>query len=312
MEENKQFNFNKIQNLKCGENVHQDAGLYDSNKKLDYEMLAGNLTYNNIIDSTVALEIISEFFDVAGIVVAHNANPACVALANNLNGALDKILDSDPMCPFDSTIALSQAVSIDLAKRLAELKIKVILAPAFEQGAIDELKKIPNLKIVQIKTPLQEISTLVEEEIKITPFGTLIQERDKKDLDVATFKVITDKKPIQEELEDMIFAYKIAKHAKSASAIVAKGLRTIGICAGQTNYSTAIETAIARVCDSPKDAIVAIDGAINMQDSVQIMAQNRLSGLIETAGSIKDNEIINCANKLNIAIVSTGIKHIKH
>ena len=312
MEETKTYNLNKIQNLKCGENVHQEASLYNINKRLNYEMLSGNLTYNNILDSSCALDIISEFFDVAGIVVVKHANPASVALANNLGGALEKILDSDPLAPFDSTIALSQAISIDLARKLIELKLKVILAPAFEEGAIEILKKVPNIKIVKINTPLQEIPTIIEEEIKITPFGTLIQSKDKKDLDVETFKVVTSKKPSQEELEDMIFAYKIAKHAKSTCAVVAKGLRTLGICAGQSDYINAIESAISRVCDSPKDSIIAIDGTINIIDNIQIMAQNRLSGLIQAGGSIKDKEIVEYADKYEIAIVSTNIKHIKH
>ena len=140
----------------------------------------------------------------------------------------------------------------------------------------------------------------------------LIQQKDNKDLDVKTFKVTTKTKPEQAQVEDMIFAYKIATHAKSACAVVVKDLRTIGICCSQDNEINALEFALAKVCDSTKDSIVAFDGAIESIEDIQIMAQNRVIGAIATGGSLKDNEINELADKMNISLISTGIRHFKH
>ena len=136
--------------------------------------------------------------------------------------------------------------------------------------------------------------------------------KDNKDLDVKTFKVITKKKPEQRELEDMIFAFKVVKHVKSNGIVVAKDLRTIGICGGQTNRVGAVEIARHRVCDSTKEAVVASDGFFPAIDNIQIMAQNRVSAVIQPAGSIKDNEVIEAADKFGISMISTGIRHFKH
>ena len=114
------------------------------------------------------------------------------------------------------------------------------------------------------------------------------------------------------EVEDMIFANKIAKHTKSSCVVVVKDLRTIGICSGQTSEVSALEVALSRVCDSTKDAVVAYDNTINTIDNIQIMAQNRISAVIQSGGSLKDKEIIEQADKFNISMITTNISHIKH
>jgi phosphoribosylaminoimidazolecarboxamide formyltransferase/IMP cyclohydrolase len=190
--------------------------------------------------------------------------------------------------------------------------LEVVIAPSFDFEALAELKKKKNLRIIQMNTPFAEILKFQDEEIKLTPFGALIQQKDNKDLDVKTFKVITKKKPEQRELEDMIFAFKVVKHVKSNGIVVAKDLRTIGICGGQTNRVGAVEVALNRVCDSTKDAVVASDGFFPAIDNIQIMAQNRVSAVIQPAGSIKDNEVIEAADKFGISMISTGIRHFKH
>lgn len=313
MEDNKTYNFNKIQNFKCGENVHQEANLYSFNKQIDFEIINGNLlTYNNILDATCGLEIAAEFFDVAACVISHHANPSAVALANTIENAFDKVLDADTLCVFDSVITFTREINENLAKKLSQMKLKVLIAPSFSSGAIEILKGVKNLKLVKINTPLQEIPTYYQEEIKITPFGALIQQKDTKELDVETFKVATKKKPEQGEVEDMIFASKIAKHAKSSAIVIAKDLRTLAICAGQSNSINALEVAINRVCDSTKNSVVAFDGAIKSIEDIQLIAQNRISGVIQSGGTSKDSEVIALADKLEVSIITTGIKHIKH
>lgn len=309
----KTYNFNKIQNLKFGENSHQEASLYSADKELDWVLLNGSeILFEDFLNATLALEISAEFYDVNAITVVKHQTPVVVALANNLENALNKALDSDPISPLGATIAFTKEVDSKLATALCEIPINLIIAPSFEENALEQFKKIKTIKLIKINTPLKEVLSFNQEEIKQTPFGTLIQEKNTKDLDVKTFKVITKKKPTQQELEDMIFAYKIAKHSKSCAAVVAKDLRTIGICTSEPNYDSAVEIALNKVCDSPKDSIVALDGVLSSKAAIQIMAQNRAISLIQSAGSLKDDEIIKYADTYGISVISTGITHYKH
>ena len=311
--ENKTYNFTKLQNLKYGENPHQEASLYRYNKEIDWELLSGGaLSYNNILDMTTALEIISEFFDVSATVIVKHANPCAVALANDIQQAWAKAIDSDIIGIFNSVVAFTRGIDLEFAKLLSSIGLNMIVAPKFSGDAIEELKKIKNLKVVQINTPLKDVSNFVEEEIKLTPFGALIQQRDAKDFDVNTFKVMTKTKPEQKTVEDMIFAFKVAKHAKSNAIVTAKDLRTIGISTGQTTRVGSVEIALSKICDSAKDAVIASDGAITTTDNIQIAAQNRIIGIIQPMGTSKDSEIIKAADKFSISMVSTGIRHFKH
>ena len=309
----KSYTFEKIKDLKYGENPHQKAELYHYGKEIDRILLKGDeLSYNDVLNSTVALEVAVEFFDVAAVIVVHQANPCAVALSKDLSSAWDKILDSDPICPFGSVVAFTKKVDFEFAKKLSILPIKIIIAPDYTSDAVEELKKVQDLKIIKINTPYEEILTFYNEEIKITPFGVLIQEKDKKELTPETFKVVTKKKPVQKEVEDMIFAFKVAKHVKSSAIVVAKDLRTLGVCGGQMNSAKSLEHALQCVCDSPKDSIVASDNTLLTVDNIEIAVQNRVSGIIQPAGSIKDKEVIAAADKYDISMITTGIRHLKH
>ncbi|MBQ8476345.1 bifunctional phosphoribosylaminoimidazolecarboxamide formyltransferase/IMP cyclohydrolase [bacterium] len=312
-ENQKNYNFKKIKSLRYGENPHQKASLYSYSKELDYEILNGKeLSYNNILDTTSALEIAAEFFDVCACVIVKHTNPCAVALSSNIELAFDKALDSDPISPFGGIVAFTKTVELSLAKKLSAMFLEVIIAPDFAPDALEELKRKKNVRIIKLNTKLESILNFQEEEIKLTPFGALIQEKNNKDLDINTFKVITKKKPEQNELEDMIFAFKVVKHVKSNAIVVAKDLRTLGICGGQTNRVSSVEIALNRVCDSPKGSVLASDGFFPAIDNIQVAAQNRVSAIIQPAGSIKDKDVIECADKLGLSMVATGIRHFKH
>ena len=124
--------------------------------------------------------------------------------------------------------------------------------------------------------------------------------------------MVTKKKPEQQQVEDMIFAFKIVKHTKSNAIVVAKDLRTIGICAGQTNNIDAVGFALQNVCDSPKDSVIAADTCFSAIENIQIAAQNRVGAIIQPCGDVKDKQIIETADKLGLSMISTGISHLKH
>ncbi len=307
------LNFSKVQDLRYGENPHQEAGLFSCAGEIDYDILNGKeLSYNNILDTTAALNIASEFFDVNCCVIVKHTNPCAVALGKTLQEAFLSALDSDPISPFGGIVAFSKEVDGTIAKHLASIFLEVVVAPSFTQDAIEILCSKKNLRVIKLNTPFEMYNSYNSKEVVMTPFGALVQQKNNKSIDAETFKVTTKKKPTQEQIEDMVFAFKVAKHCKSNAIVVAKDLKTLGICAAQTARVFSVEIALNRVCDSPKDAVIASDGFFPAVDNIDIIAQNRIAAIIQPAGSIKDDEVIAACDKYGITMVSTGIRHFKH
>jgi len=279
--------FEKKQELRYGENPHQNAALYSlGSDELNY--------------------------DVNACVIVKHTNPCGAALGATLEDAWDKALDCDPMSAFGGIVAFTKKVDINIAKKMTAMFLEVILAPDYTEEALDELKKKKNLRVIKVNTPLEEYRNLAAKEVKLTPFGALVQSKDDKELDPETFKTVTKEKPTQEMIEDMVFAYKIAKHLKSNAIVIAKDLKTLGICGGQTSRVGSVEIALSRVADGAKDAILASDGFFPATDNITVAAQYRVKGIIQPGGSIKDKDVIELADKLGLCMVTTGIRHFKH
>lgn len=309
----KNYSFEKIQDLRYGENPHQKAGLYQSKSMADYEILWGKeLSYNNILDMTAAVNIVSEFFDVPSVAIVKHLAPCGVALGKDVFEAYQKALDCDPISAFGGIVALSREVDAKTARLLSSIFLEIVVAPDFEEEALDILKEKKNIRIIKLNTSLEDYKKLVNDQVKITPFGTLIQEDDRKELDKATFNVVTKAKPTAEQIEDAIFAWKVAKHAKSNAIVIAKDFKTLAIGQGQTNRVCAMEWALDYACDESKDAVVASDGFFPAIDNIQAAAQGRIALIIQPGGSIKDKEVIAEANKYKLAMITTGIRHFRH
>jgi phosphoribosylaminoimidazolecarboxamide formyltransferase/IMP cyclohydrolase len=313
--EAKKLSFEKMQDLRYGENPHQAAGLYSQigQKQADYEILWGKeLSYNNIIDMTAAVNIVSEFFDVPSVAIVKHTAPCGVALGKNIFDAYTKAFDCDPMSAFGGIIAFSQQVDEKTAKHISSVFVEVVIAPDYDEEALEILQTKKNLRIVKLNTSLEDYKKIMTEEVKITPFGALIQNIDQKELDKETFNVATKKKPTAEQIEDAIFAWKVAKHAKSNAIVVAKDFKTIAIGQGQTSRICSTEWALNFACDESKDAVLASDGFFPAIDNIQTAAQGRIAVIIQPGGSIKDKEVIEAANKYEIAMITTGIRHFRH
>ncbi len=307
------FYLNKIKDLRYGENPHQAAALYDYDKTVDYEFLNGKeFSYNNILDATAALNIAAEFFDVNACVIIKHTNPCGVALGKTLLEAWQKALDCDPLSAFGGIVAFTKPVDLEIAKNLTAMFLEVVIAPDFTDSAVEELKKKKNLRVVKLNTPLEEYMKFTQKEIRLTPFGALLQDKDGKELDPETFKTVTKEKPTQEMVEDMVFAFKVCKHLKSNAIVVAKDLRTIGLCGGQTSRVGSVEIALRRVCDSAKGSVIASDGFFPAIDNIEVAAQERVAGIIQPGGSIKDPDVIKTADKLGLVMITTGIRHFRH
>lgn len=307
------INAKKIKQLRYGENPHQNAYLYNINTNFDYEILNGKeISYNNILDISSALSIVSEFYDVPACTIVKHTIPCGVALGKDIADAYMKAFDCDAISAFGGIIAFSQTVTREIAIHANKMFLEVLVAPAFEDEAISILKQKKNLRLIQINTPLKDYKNLFNKEYKMTPFGLLEQDVDTKELDVNEFKVVTETKPTKEQLEDMIFAFKIAKYTKSNAIVVAKDFKAIAISGGFTSRIDAVEWALNHAIDGTKDAVLASDGFFPAIDNINSAAQGRISAIIQPGGSIKDADVIAQADKLNIAMVTTGIRHFRH
>ncbi len=302
----------KSSDLKYGENPHQKASIYKSDSTIDYEIIQGEeLSYNNITDMAACTSILSEFYDVCACIIVKHNTPCGAALGTSIGDAWIKATDCDPVSMFGGTVGFTQVINENLAKQLSEMVVTTIIAPDYTPKAISLFQKT-NINIIKLNTPLSEYKNYRSDEIKITPFGTLIQESDKGELNTENFKVVTKTKPTQEMVEDMIFAWKIAKHAKSNAIVIAKDFKVIGIGQGQTSRIDSFEVALNKACDGSKEAVAASDGAISEINNIYAAAQGRISAIIQTGGHKKDEEIIKTADKYNIAMITTGIRHFKH
>lgn len=305
-------NLEKIVDFQYGENEHQYASLYKTESMLDYEKLNGaELTYKNILDMSTLVNILSEFYDVNATIMVKNSMPCGVALGKTLPISFTKAFDCNPVSVLGSCIGFSKIIDIETAKLVNVSNFELVLAIGFDKEALEILKKKENLKIIKLNTPLEEVKTIQRDEFKITPFGILVQDKDNKDFNPETFKVVTKTKPTTEQIEDAIFAFKIAKHAKSKAIICAKDFKLISIAQGQTNFADACEWTMNYACDDTKDSVLAYDGKIEIIDGIHVALQGRVALLIQAGGSIRDKEVIKTCDKYELSMITTGVTHYK-
>ncbi|MCR5262140.1 MAG: hypothetical protein K6C94_09950 [Candidatus Gastranaerophilales bacterium] len=301
----------KTDSLAYGENPHQQANLFE-NDMLSYEIIANRqLSYNNFLDINAATALAAEFYDVNATIIARHAMPCAVALGSSLEESYLKATDCDPVSAFGGVAAFTKIIDKKTAKLLSSMFMEVIIAPDFDEEALEMLKE-KNLKLIKINTPLKDYKQFLQKEIMQTPFGILVQDFDNSELMKNTFKVATKKKPTTEMVEDMVFAWKISKHARSNSAIVVKDLKTVGIAQGQANRIEAIDLALDRACENSKDAILATDGFIATTDGILDAAQARIAAIIQPGGSKRDKEIFAAADKNGITMITTGLRQFRN
>ncbi len=303
----------KVKNLRYGENPHQSAAIYKKSSTLQYQVLQGKeISYNNMVDITSAVNIVSEFIDVpAACVIKHN-NPCGAALGSDITEAYLKAHGCDPISAFGGIIGLNEPVTKEIAEHAVQLFLEVIVAPDFSRQALEILSRKKNLRLVKLPFSMAEYKEFQTYSVKDLPFGTLIQSPDAIELSEDNFKITTSCKPTKENVEDMVFAWKVVKHMSSNAIVVVKNLKTVGLGLGQTSRIASMEIALNQACDQTKDAVIASDGFFPAVDNIHAAAQARIGAIIQPGGSIKDEEVIAEAEKYSIAMIMTGIRHFKH
>ena len=314
----------KISNLRYGENPHQQAGLYITHKQegslANAKIFQGKeLSYNNFLDANTAMKCVMEFDDPACVIVKH-VNPCGVATGTDLNHAYHKSFETDPESAFGGVIAFNRTVDNDLARNIIKNQfLEVLIAPDFTQDALNALKEKKNIRVISKKFAKKKPNTSDWNDwtIQAIDGGFLVQEDDyqiieKRDIE---FEVTTDKEPTEEQFSDLIFAWKVCKYIKSNAIIFAKNQQTIGIGAGQMSRVNSAKIAALKAAAAnleTKGSVMASDGFFPFSDSIEMASNNGISCIIQPGGSIKDNEVIEEANKQNIAMVFTHMRHFRH
>jgi len=317
--EAKEIFLEKIQDLRYGENPHQNAALYREKGFLGKDFLTEakklqgkELSFNNFLDLEAALSIVKEFKEPAAVVIKHT-NPTGVALGRNVSEAYKKAYRTDPVSAFGSVVAINRKADRSFAQQIKNRFVEAIIAPDFDKESLKILAKKKNLRLLQLSALNFQLSTKVYDYRRISG-GLLIQGKDNQ-LFKGRLKVVTKRKPTKKEIDDLKFAWAVAKHIKSNAIVLVKNKATIGVGAGQMSRVDSSEIALRKAEKSNltvKGTVAASDAFFPFPDGVELLAKKGVRAIIQPGGSIKDKEVIVAADKNKIAMVFTGIRHFKH
>jgi phosphoribosylaminoimidazolecarboxamide formyltransferase/IMP cyclohydrolase len=306
--------------MRYGENPHQNAGFYKMNDGEGirsfaeiFDKLHGKeLSYNNMLDIAAAAGIIEEFRgEDPSVVIVKHTNPCGVAQAPTLAEAYRRAFSTDTQAPFGGIIAFNRPLDMETATVVNEIFTEILIAPSFEEGVLDMLMKKKDRRLVLQKKALPKGGW----EFKSTPFGMLVQDRDSRIVSRDDLKVVTRRRPTEEELADLMFAWKICKHIKSNTILYVKNRQTFGVGAGQMSRVDSSKIARWKASEVGLDlrgSVVASDAFFPFADGLLAAAEAGVTAVIQPGGSIRDNEVIEAADANNLAMVFTGMRHFKH
>lgn len=306
--------FDKVQDLRYGENPHQRAAFY---KGMNPQYSLANatqlhgkeLSYNNIQDGNAAIEILKDFSDSPAAVGLKHMNPCGVGIGKTINEAWDKAYEADPVSIFGGIVALNRPVDKELAEKLSKIFLEIIIAPAFDADALEILERKKNIRLMVLDTTLEPNNNLKYTNVSD---GLLVQDMDTHQVKAEDLKCVTNRKPTPEEIEQLLFGWKVVKHVKSNAIVLVKDNMTIGVGAGQMNRVGAAKIAIEQAGEKARGSIMASDAFFPMPDTVEEAAKAGVTAIIQPGGSIRDQDSIDACNQYGIAMVTTGVRHFKH
>jgi phosphoribosylaminoimidazolecarboxamide formyltransferase/IMP cyclohydrolase len=306
------LSLDKIMDLRYGENPHQRAALYRMTSEQAFgvagaQILHGKeLSYNNLLDSDAAWNLVLEFDRPAAAVIKHT-NPCGVAQADALVDAYTLARDCDPISAFGSVVALNRPVDADAATEINKTFVEVVLAPDFAGDALVILKQKKNIRLLKVSSnaPI----TLQHRQIG---GGFLVQDKDTYFLRPEELKPVTKRVPTPEELEALLFGWRVVKHVKSNAIVFANASRLLGIGAGQTSRVDAVKWGASKATLPLQGCAMASDAFFPFPDGLLVAADYGVRAVIQPGGSVRDPDVIDAANEHDIAMVFTGIRHFKH
>lgn len=311
--------YEKVQDLRYGENPHQQAAFY-AEPGAALHTIAGavqlhgkELSYNNINDANAALSIVQEFTEPAVVAIKHT-NPCGVGISETIYQAYMKAYEADPVSIFGGIVALNREVDADTAQKMSELFLEIILAPSYSAEALEILQQKKNLRVMTVAmTPQGGIAALGTPRTTLkVQGGLLIQDLDAKTVTEEEVKVVTKRQPTSEEMKQLLFAWKVVKHVKSNAIVLAREDRTVGVGAGQMNRVGAAKIAIEQAGELAQGSVLASDAFFPMADTVQAAVAAGVTAIVQPGGSIKDADSIAAADEAGIAMIFTSVRHFKH
>ena len=315
------------QTLRYGENPHQQAGFYRTAPEragvaTARQLQGKELSYNNINDTDAAYELVAEFDPArtAAVAIIKHANPCGVAEGETLLEAYEKALRCDPVSAFGGIVALNRTLDADAAKKIVEIFTEVIIAPDATEEAIAVVAAKKNLRLLLVgglPDPREKGMTF-----KSVAGGMLVQNRDAAVVDDLDLKVVTKRAPSESELNDLRFAFRVAKHVKSNTIVYVKDRSTVGIGAGQMSRVDSARIAARKAEDATeaaglpelltKDCVVASDAFFPFADGLMAAVEAGAKAVVQPGGSMRDDEVIAAADEAGIAMVFTGVRHFRH
>jgi phosphoribosylaminoimidazolecarboxamide formyltransferase / IMP cyclohydrolase len=313
------LSFRKHLNLRYGENPHQQAAFYTDPRAIgaslarSLQIQGKELSYNNIADSDAALECVRQF-EAAGCVIVKHANPCGAALAATIGEAYARAYRTDPTSAFGGVIAFNRELDAATARAVVENQfVEVLIAPGVSAAAEAVLAKKDNVRVLVVGDLTQPVTQLLE--YKSVAGGLLVQSRDTGAVRAQDLRAVTKRTPTLAELDDLIFAWRVAKYVKSNAIVCAKDKATVGIGAGQMSRVVSSKIAALKAKDAGIDlqsASVASDAFFPFRDGLDAVAELGIKSVIQPGGSKRDAEVIAAADEHGIAMVFTGMRHFRH
>lgn len=303
--------YEKVSDLRYGENPHQKAAFYRDFGKPSgmggmHQLHGKELSYNNIVDMEAAWNMVWEFSEPAACIIKHT-NPCGAAIGADVHEAYVRSYEADSISAFGGIVAVNRPVDIDTAKEMSKIFLEVIMAPSFDEPALSLLEKKKNIRLIVLDKP--DTHQMV---LKKVSGGLLVQEEDNIVEDESTYEVVTKVEPTKEQWEALRFAWKLVKHVKSNAIVVASSHQTLGVGAGQMNRVGSAHIALTQAGKAAKGAVLASDAFFPFGDTVETAAAHGIRAIIQPGGSIRDEESIKAADEAGIAMVFTHIRHFKH
>ena len=303
------LSFNKVVDLRYGENPHQKAAMYSdgsgSGVANAHQIQGKELSYNNIVDLQAAWDLAQEFEEPVCAIIKHT-NPCGTATAETLVEAYKKALECDPVSAFGGVIGVNRPVDGDAAEEMAKLFLEVIAAPQFSAAAKEKFASKKNLRLVEINNSQEKW------QLKNVSGGILVQDVDNRPLAEDDLKVVSKRPPTPEEKRALLFAWKVCKHVKSNAILYARDGQTVGVGAGQMSRVDSCKIGAMKAVLPLKGTVAASDAFFPFPDGVEEIAKVGATAIIQPGGSVRDQEVIEAADRLGLAMVLTGVRHFRH
>ena len=314
------LSYEKAADLRYGENPHQKAALYRPGGKSEgrgvafaQQLQGKELSFNNLVDLQAGWNLAEEFDQPTTVMIKHT-NPCGAASAENLAESYRKALEADPVSAFGSVIAFNRPLDSETAEETAKLFVEAVIAPGYEAAANERLSKKKNLRLMIMDRLKEEAGSEVFE-LKNLGDGLLVQTQDRKLNNPDQWRTVTARQPSPEEQEALLFAWRVAKHVKSNAIVFVRESRTVGVGAGQMSRVDAAQIAIRKAKElkhSLAGTVVGSDAFFPFPDGVRVAGEAGATAVIQPGGSVRDEEVIEAANRLGLAMVFTGIRHFRH